>query len=88
MLTFLWLASRQGFTVDRYEDNAVGTLTKNEKGIPWISEITLHPAIAYSGEKEPTPDEEKRLHDLAHAQCYIANSIQSAVSFAPAAPAV
>src|SRR6266516_6368141 len=32
MLTFLYLASKQGFQVDSYEDEAVGVTAKNEKG--------------------------------------------------------
>src|ERR1051326_4236054 len=34
MLTFLWLASKQGFQVDRYDDEAVGMMTKNDSGVP------------------------------------------------------
>lgn len=80
MLTFLYVAAKAGFQVDRYEDEAVGVMTKNEKGIPWISRVTLHPAIAYGGEKLPNPAEEERLHHLAHAQCFIANSVKTAVT--------
>src|SRR5881628_3028241 len=32
MLTFLFLAARAGFEVVSYRDEAVGTMTKNEKG--------------------------------------------------------
>ncbi len=46
MLTYLYLACQQGFQVDRYHDEAVGVMTKNEKGIPWVSVVTLHPKIA------------------------------------------
>jgi organic hydroperoxide reductase OsmC/OhrA len=80
MLTFLHLASRQGFQVDAYEDQAVGVLTKNERGIPWISRIALQPKITYGGEKHPTPGEEAHLHHEAHEQCYIANSIKTEVT--------
>src|SRR6266853_1817940 len=76
MLTFLFVAGRQGFQVDRYDDEAVGVMTKNEKGVPWLSLVTLHPQIVYSGEKLPTPADEERLHHLAHEQCFIANSIK------------
>ncbi len=79
MLTFLFVAARQGFQVDRYDDEAVGVMTKNEKGVPWLSLVTLHPHIAYSGEKLPTPADEERLHHLAHEQCFIANSIKTHV---------
>ncbi len=54
MLTFLYLAYKQGFQLDRYDDEAVGLLTKNRKGIPWVSSITLYPKIIYSGDKLPT----------------------------------
>jgi organic hydroperoxide reductase OsmC/OhrA len=79
MLTFLFVAARQGFQVDRYDDEAVGVMTKNEKGIPWLSLVTLHPRIVYSGEKLPTPADEEQLHHLAHEQCFIANSIKTQV---------
>src|SRR6186713_3092998 len=36
MLTFLWLASRDGFEVDSYEDEALGVMTKNEQGRMWV----------------------------------------------------
>jgi organic hydroperoxide reductase OsmC/OhrA len=31
MLTFLYLASKQGFQIDNYEDEAIGVMAKNEK---------------------------------------------------------
>lgn len=80
MLTFLYLASKQGFQVDGYEDESVGVMTKNEKGVPWISLVTLNPKIIYSGDKLPTPADEHQLHHVAHEQCYIANSIKTAVT--------
>jgi organic hydroperoxide reductase OsmC/OhrA len=80
MLTFVYLASKQGFQLDSYEDEAVGVLTKNEKGVPWMSRVTLHPKILYSGDKRPSPAEERQLHHLAHEQCYIANSIKTVVA--------
>ena len=54
-------------------------MTKNEKGIPWISSIELKQKIIYSGEKLPAPAEEEKLHHLAHEQCFIANSIKTEV---------
>ena len=79
MLTFVYLAGRQGFQVDSYDDAAVGVMTKNEKGVPWMSRVTLNPKIVYSGEKKPTPADEEHLHHLAHEQCYIANSVKTEV---------
>ena len=79
MLTFLYLVSRQGFQVDSYEDAAVGRMTKNEKGMPWMSRVTLNPRITYSGEKLPSAEDEEHLHHLAHEQCYIANSVKTEI---------
>jgi organic hydroperoxide reductase OsmC/OhrA len=79
MLTFVYLAGKQGFQVDSYRDEAVGIMTKNERGVPWVSSITLHPQIAYSGAKIPAPADEEHLHHLAHEQCFIANSIKTDV---------
>lgn len=80
MLTFLFLASKRGFQVGEYEDNAVGILSKNERGVPWISSVTLNPKISYCGEKVPNAEEEDRLHHDAHEQCFIANSVKTDVS--------
>jgi organic hydroperoxide reductase OsmC/OhrA len=86
MLTFLYVAYKQGFQVDSYDDEAVGVMTKNEKGIPWVSSITLYPKIIYSGEKLPTLADEERLHHTAHEQCFIANSIKTVVTVAGVSP--
>ena len=79
MLTFLYVASKRGFQVDSYDDEAVGAMTKNAQGVPWISLIMLKPSIVYSGAKLPTPADEEYLHHLAHEQCFIANSIKTEV---------
>lgn len=79
MLTFLYLAAKQGFQIDRYEDEAVGVMAKNEQGVPWVSRVTLNPEIIYSGDKLPAAADEKHLHHLAHEQCFIANSIKTEV---------
>jgi organic hydroperoxide reductase OsmC/OhrA len=80
MLTYLYLACREGFQVDSYLDQAVGVMTKNAQGAPWVSSVTLHPRIAYSGSKLPASADEQRLHHLAHEQCFIANSIKTEVA--------
>lgn len=82
MLTFLWVASRQGFEVDSYDDAAVGVMTKNEQRVPWVSAVTLNPRIVYGGDKRPSREEEAKLHHLAHEQCFIANSVKTAISVA------
>jgi organic hydroperoxide reductase OsmC/OhrA len=79
MLTYLYVASRKGFEVSNYEDEAVGVMTKNERGVPWVSTVTLHPRITYAGSKTPTPEEVNQLHHAAHEGCFIANSVKTDV---------
>jgi organic hydroperoxide reductase OsmC/OhrA len=86
MLTFLYLAAKAGFVVDAYEDDAVGTMAKNERGKLFVSRITLRPAIAFGGDKRPTAEELDALHHQAHEECYIANSILSEIAVEPAHP--
>src|ERR1700742_1720598 len=62
MLTFLYLAGRQGFQVDSYDDEAVGAVTKNERKVPWVSTVPLNPRIAFSGAKLPSREELEHLH--------------------------
>jgi organic hydroperoxide reductase OsmC/OhrA len=83
MLTFLWVASKEGFVADSYEDAAVGVMTKNERGVPWVSTVTLRPRIVWSGDKLPTPADLERLHHRAHEECFIANSIKTAITVEP-----
>src|SRR3974377_342740 len=58
MLTFLYLASRQGHQIESYDDEAVGVMTPNEKGVRWISAITLNPRIKYAGDRASAPEQE------------------------------
>ena len=77
MLTYLYVASRRGFELASYEDEAVGVMTKNERGIPWVSSVVLRPRIVYTGAKIPTREEEDQMHHAAHEQCFIANSVNT-----------
>jgi organic hydroperoxide reductase OsmC/OhrA len=87
MLTFLYLAARQGFVVDSYDDDAVGVMTKNERGKLFVSKTTLRPRIVFSGAKQPSEAELAQLHHHAHEECYIANSVLTEVVVAPASAA-
>ena len=81
MLTFLYVAYRAGFAIERYEDDAVGVMTKGENGVPWISAVTLHPRVVYAGAR-PTADQEARLHNDAHHGCFISNSVKTHITVA------
>lgn len=80
MMSFLFLAFRKGFQVAAYDDDAVGVMTKNDRGVLWVSSVELHPVITYAGDKRPTPAEEEDLHHRAHEQCFIAQSVKTEVS--------
>jgi organic hydroperoxide reductase OsmC/OhrA len=75
MLTFLSIAAKKRFTVDRYEDKALGVMTKNGNGKLFVSKVTLDPMIEFSGDKLPTPEQIADMHHLAHKECFIANSV-------------
>ena len=79
MLTFVWLASRAGFAVATYRDEAVGTTAKNERGAVWVNRVTLSPQITYAGDRVPTPAELAQLHHNAHEGCFIANSVKTEI---------
>ncbi len=83
MLWFLFIAAKQGFQVDRYRDSASGIMQPNATGKLFVSVVTLHPEVTFSGDKRPTPAEHGHLHHLAHEECYIANSVKSEVRCEP-----
>src|SRR5690348_9824339 len=75
MLTFLSIAAKKRFVVDRYEDEALGIMTKNENGKLFVSKVILDPTIEFSRDKVPTPEQIADMHHLAHKECFIANSV-------------
>lgn len=80
MLTFLAVAAKQRFVVDRYTDQAVGFLEKNQKGKLAITRVVLHPRITFGGTTSPTPEQLAALHERAHSECFIANSVTTEVT--------
>jgi organic hydroperoxide reductase OsmC/OhrA len=78
MLWFLALARKAGLVVDRYEDHAVGTMAKDPNGRMAITEVFLRPVVAFAGQA-PTEGALRELHDRAHQECFIANSVKSEV---------
>jgi len=79
MLTFLALAANKGFVVESYEDAAVGHLEKNAAGKLAVTRVELHPKIVYGGGKQPSEADLDWLHDKAHRECFIANSVTTEV---------
>jgi organic hydroperoxide reductase OsmC/OhrA len=79
LLSFLPRAAVAGFEAVRYEDDAVGRMTKNERGQLWVSEVELHPRVTWVEGKAPSAEQEVELHHLAHEDCYIANSVRTEI---------
>ena len=79
MLTFLALAANKGFVVESYEDAAVGHLETNAAGKMAITRVELHPKISFGGAKQPAVADLEWLHDKAHKECFIANSVTTDV---------
>lgn len=82
MLTFLTIAARKRLVVDAYEDEAVGVMTKNANGKFHLSTCTLRPRISW-GSAPPSPADIAQMHELAHAECFIANSVLTKVVVEP-----
>ena len=84
MLTFLALAARKRFVVESYDDDAVGTMEKNEDGRLAITKVVLRPRITWGGDKQPDADVLDKMHHKAHEQCFIANSVKTEITVEPA----
>ena len=82
LLTFLAIASKKGYTVDKYIDKSAAELGKNKQGKSAIVKVELRPAVTFSGEKIPSLEEFNALHDRAHRGCIVANTIDGNVAIA------
>jgi organic hydroperoxide reductase OsmC/OhrA len=83
MLWFLSIAAKQRFCVDRYFDKATGLMEKNLEGKWAMARVILKPEVSFSGEKRPTREQIDKMHHQAHEQCFIANSVKTAVHCEP-----
>jgi organic hydroperoxide reductase OsmC/OhrA len=80
MLTFLAIAAKKKLVVERYEDDAVGTLARPEGGPMQVTEVVLRPRVTFT---EPVDDATlASLHEQAHRGCFIANSVKTSVRVA------
>ena len=80
MLWFLHLAAKARIDVVAYDDEAVALMPDDIDPVR-ITEVTLRPRIAVTGDAS-----EERIHKLvhtAHEHCFIANSLNSAMSIEP-----
>lgn len=80
MLTFLAIASKKKLVVTGYEDDPVGYLEKDAAGNLAMTRIELYPRVSFAAGTTVSAEELARMHDSAHRNCFIANSIKSAVT--------
>ncbi|WP_024771018.1 OsmC family protein [Aquimarina macrocephali] len=73
MLFFLSIASKKKYVVESYEDHPVGELNEI-KGKKAITTIALCPKVIFKG-NQPSIKNIEQMHNLAHSNCFIANSI-------------
>jgi organic hydroperoxide reductase OsmC/OhrA len=79
LLSFLAVCARARLEVVAYDDDASGEMPDGR--YPWIERIVLRPHVTYRGETK----EERVLHllELAHRECYIANSLRTEITLEP-----
>jgi organic hydroperoxide reductase OsmC/OhrA len=80
MLWFLSIAAKQGWLIDGYVDNAVGYMEKNDEGRLAMMRVVLRPLVTFATEPIPAAAQLRELHDRAHHECYIANSVRTVIT--------
>ena len=83
MLTFLAVAAKSRLIVDSYEDNVVAVLDKNAAGKLAVTKTILRPKVVFSKETPVTHEKLVELHEKAHRNCFIANSVSGEVLTEP-----
>lgn len=83
MLWFLSIAAQGGFRIDSYADTATGVLEKDASGRSAITQVSLRPLAVFSGLRLPTQAEIKDMHQHAHLECFIANSVKTEIRCTP-----
>ncbi|MEQ1518109.1 MAG: OsmC family protein [Usitatibacteraceae bacterium] len=83
MLTYLAIAAKKQMTILSYEDRATGTLALGEfgnKGKMSMQSVVLHPRVTVA--KGTNLSDALAIHEKAHANCFVANSMNFPVTFA------
>jgi len=81
MLTYLALCAKYGIRVLTYEDAATATMKEDRVGGGRFEEVVLHPVVTIA---DPAHiDRATKLHERAHALCFIANSCSVPIHHRP-----
>ena len=80
LLSFLAVAARARLDVRDYHDEATATMPEAERPVR-LAEIVLRPRIQLA--VGPSEDRVRHLVDVAHRECFIANSLATPVRVEP-----
>lgn len=80
MLWYLHLCAAKGIVVTAYEDDAEGTMAE-EPGNGHFAEVVLRPVVTITADSDAARAE--ALHERAHAECFVANSVNFPVRCDP-----
>ena len=81
LLSFLAVAARARIDVIEYDDYAEGVMPDDIRPVR-ITEIVLRPRITVRG--AVTEDRVRHLCEVAHRECYVANSVTTDITIEPA----
>jgi organic hydroperoxide reductase OsmC/OhrA len=79
-LSYLALCARAGIQVVSYEDDAIGTM-EGTGGQFQFTDVLLRPRVTVAPGTDL--DRAQSLHDVAHAECFIAKSVNFPVRHEP-----
>lgn len=83
MLFFLSIAAKQGYVIDYYSDSATGLLQQTEEKTMAITQVILAPKVVVAESQIMPVQKQMPIHEQAHKQCFIANSVKTTITINP-----
>jgi len=81
MLTYLAIAAKKRMGILKYEDRVTGTLGPGPSGKTQMIDVLLRPRVTVA--KGTNLEDAKVMHEKAHANCFMANSVNFSVRNEP-----
>ena len=79
MLFFLSIAAKRKYIIESYTDEASGIMQVDENHRMAMTEVTLKPTIKFTGDRQPNTQQIDKVHQQAHQQYFIANSVKTKI---------
>jgi organic hydroperoxide reductase OsmC/OhrA len=83
MLVFLYLAAKRGLSVDAYDDEPLGRVTRDTDGQLALTRVVLRPRVVASPGTTLTAEALAKLHDEAHHGCFLARALRAELVVEP-----